>query len=227
MLCKSYRWLVGSIVLLYLTSCSTTKQLTASPEISTQKDNLEQLAALMPGVFINNKQYEADQKNFYHIQIQLFRIWDDRDDGKWFYIEQAQVGVADSPYRQRVYQLTRGERDTLISKVYTLPDPNAAIGMENNPAFWRSIKPEQLKERIGCSVYLVKKSNAHYVGGTKPNSCSSRLAGAQYATSEVSIQWHAFMSLDRGYDENDEQVWGSEKGAYIFERIVNKKTSER
>jgi CpeT protein len=45
------------------------------------------------------------------------------------------------------------------------------------------------------------------------------LRGATYATSEVIIKNQQMISWDRGYDSSDRQVWGAEKGGYVFEKI--------
>jgi CpeT protein len=48
------------------------------------------------------------------------------------------------------------------------------------------------------------------------NNCPSNLRGATYATSEVVVQHDKMISWDRGFDSRDKQVWGAEKGGYIF-----------
>ena len=54
---------------------------------------------------------------------------------------------------------------------------------------------------------------------TKDRDCISNLRGASYATSEVTIKNDRIFSWDRGLDTNDDQVWGAEKGGYIFLKI--------
>lgn len=213
----------GSVLCLFFISCQSNKITTAQSEHSERekilatKNILEQLSLIMPGVYTNTNQYEDDQENFYHVIMKLYPIWKDRDDAKWFYIEQAQFDVQDKPYRQRVYKVYRGEKDTLISKVYNLPDPKQFIGSKGERDFWKKFTPAVLEERVGCTVFLTKKKNGLYTGGTKKNTCHSKMAGASFAESEVTIGLDKFTSLDRGYDDVGKQVWGSEKGAYRFE----------
>jgi hypothetical protein len=208
----------------WITSCGTGKgsvEKAAAEEraaILAMTNNLQQLGRLMPGVYTNSSQYQANQKDFYHVIMKLHRIWLDRDDAIWLYIEQAQFDVQDRPYRQRVYKVYRGERDTLISEVYNLPDAEAAIGKGGDSDFWKDKVPQQLAVRQGCAVYLTRKDNALYVGGTRPNTCESTLAGAAYAQSEVTIGLDIFESLDQGLDKEGKLMWGSEKGPYKFER---------
>ncbi|MGH1334716.1 MAG: chromophore lyase CpcT/CpeT [Aureispira sp.] len=213
-------FLVG---LLLLMSCGTSKNRAKAAEkakrvaILSLTNNLEQLGRIMPGIYTNSKQYQANQEDFYHVIMKLHRIWEDRDDAIWMYIEQAQFDVQDHPYRQRIYKVFRGERDTLISEVYTLPDPKSAIGKGDHATFWKDLAPTQLTPRAGCAVYLTRQSNALYVGGTRPNTCLSSMAGASFAHSTVTIGLDIFESLDQGFDKEGKLMWGSEKGAYSFE----------
>lgn len=210
------------IGLLLMMSCGAGKNSaknTAEEEraaILALTNNLEQLGRIMPGVYTNTQQYKANPDDFYHVIMKLYRIWPDRDDAIWLYIEQAQFEVQDQPYRQRVYKLFRGERDTLISEVYTLPDTKAAINKGDQAEFWKELSPTQLQAREGCAVYLKRKANALYTGGTLPNTCTSTLAGAAFAHSTVTIGLDVFESLDQGYDKQGNIVWGSEKGPYRF-----------
>ena len=56
------------------------------------------------------------------------------------------------------------------------------------------------------------------MGGTRGEGCASNLRGAAYATSEVVIMPGRIESWDRGFDAEGHQVWGAEKGAYVFVR---------
>lgn len=40
-----------------------------------------------------------------------------------------------------------------------------------------------------------------------------------YANSQVVVKEDELTSLDRGFDQNDEHVWGSEYGPYIFKKL--------
>ena len=211
---------LATFLLLFLAQCvSSVQQRTLQEErarILAVRNNLQQLSLIMPGIYTNTPQHQAAPDDFYHIIMKLYRIWPDRDDGAWFYIEQAQFEVQDQPYRQRVYRLTRGERDTLISQVYTFYDPKPYTGKGEQADFWKTQRPAQLIEKEGCAVYLTRKANGLYTGGTRKNTCFSKMAGAAYAESVVTIGLDEFTSLDQGYDQEGKQVWGSEKGAYRF-----------
>ena len=57
-----------------------------------------------------------------------------------------------------------------------------------------------------------------FVGSTEGLACNSDLKGAIYATSIVIVSKDQLYSWDRGYDISGKQVWGSEKGGYIFKK---------
>ena len=57
-----------------------------------------------------------------------------------------------------------------------------------------------------------------FEGGTQGTGCGSTLQGATYATSEVTVQQDLLLSWDRGFNDDDVQVWGATAGAYRFVR---------
>ena len=52
--------------------------------------------------------------------------------------------------------------------------------------------------------------------------CETKLRGARYATAEVELEQAGMTALDRGFDGDDKQVWGSTSGPYRFKRINSK-----
>lgn len=104
------------------------------------------------------------------------------------------------------------------SAVYELPNPEEYIGSHKNLSKIANLTPNKLLVRQGCAVILKKISHDKYSGSTHEKSCLSSLRGAQYATSIVTIDKDKILSWDRGFNANDEHVWGAEKGAYVFNR---------
>lgn len=182
-------------------------------------DERERLAALMSGRFSSRAQAAADQR-FLAIDLRVVRLWPERTDGPWLYVEQARSDAIDRPYRQRVYQLVR-DGATLRSRVFTLPDPRAAVGAWREPARLSSLDAAQLSLRAGCDVVLRASAGRAFVGATQGKACASELAGAAYATSQVEIDAGGMTSWDRGFDAADRQVWGAVAGGYRFDRVVN------
>ena len=65
----------------------------------------------------------AEDPDFYDIRLEMVRIWPDRTDGIWLYVEQAAATHLDQPYRQRVYHVTEEGDGIFRSEVYALSEP--------------------------------------------------------------------------------------------------------
>ena len=105
------------------------------------------------------------------------------------------------------------------SAVYTLPgDALAFAGAWRDSRVFAELSPGDLIPRDGCAIVLEHVGGEMFVGSTVGTSCESSLAGAAYATSEVTIFADRLVSWDRGFDAEGHQVWGAEKGAYVFVR---------
>lgn len=182
----------------------------ASPE-------LERLAEWLTGVFDSSKQAQ-EQTGYRDIRLAAAPIWPEREDGIWIYVEQATAEDIRHPYRQRIYHLYEPERGQFVSEVYTLPDPDTAIGSWRNPDMLEEFGPEDLQLRTGCSVYLQRDNPRQFSGATRAQNCASDLNGASYATSEVLVMADGIDSWDRGFNAENEQVWGATEGAYQFRR---------
>lgn len=202
---------------------------------SESRDSIRQLAEWMTGSFSSAAQAEADSA-FYDIRLEMVRIWEEHPEGFWLYVEQAASWALDKPYRQRVYHLREDGSGRIRSTVYSLPDPEAAAGQYSTPSFFDRVRVEELEIRQGCHILLDRVDipegaartgrgatlpNRYYVGSTEDKQCQSSLRGASYATSEVVIGPDFVESWDRGWDGDDEQVWGAVKGAYVFDKVRN------
>lgn len=178
----------------------------------------ERLVTMMQGSFSSEEQSLSDS-DYYDIRLEMKRIWPERSDAKWLYVEQAVASMKDKPYRQRVYKITNTYEGRFESAVYTLKDPLRFAGewKKENPL--SGLIPDSLEAREGCSVILTLMNNGSYEGSTNGKDCQSDLRGAKYATSEVVISDEGIKSWDRGYDENDKQVWGAEKRGYVFKKL--------
>jgi CpeT protein len=186
--------------------------------IGCNKDSdVDILLTWMIGSFTSSEQAKADT-NFYDIRLEMKQIWKDRSNGLWIYVEQAAADHLDKPYRQRVYQLVQ-EKEAVKSVVYSFAKPLRFAGdyQKENPL--SQLSPDSLEIREGCAVYLKKIAENTYQGSTKDKECESIHRGATYATSEVTVKADKILSWDRGFNENEEQVWGAVKGGYIFLKV--------
>lgn len=187
-----------------------------SPKELKHDTQLMQLSSWMAGSFNSAEQAQLDT-NYFHINLEMARIWPDRQDAVWLYVEQATAWSMDRPYRQRVYRLSRLESGKLESVVYTLEAPLRFAGAWKSTDSFNSLTPDSLVERTGCAIELIQEGDA-FVGSTIGEGCESVLRGASYATSMVRVEETVLTSWDRGYNENNEQVWGAVAGPYIFKK---------
>jgi hypothetical protein len=188
----------------------------AVAEEANEEGTLDRLAAWMTGSFSSAEQ-ARDNPDFRDIRLEMSPIWLERDDGYWFYVEQAAAGRLDTPYRQRVYHVYEDEPGVFASDVYTVDSPLQYAGAWRTPERFDAVSPESLERRRGCTVYL-EWSGGAFTGGTRGADCDSELRGAVYATSEVTITSEEIRSWDRGFDADGNQKWGAETGPYIFRR---------
>lgn len=200
-------------LLLLLAACATTGE-----RPSPGNRDLDTLVEMMTGSFSSQAQAEADT-NFFDIRLEMKPIWRDRvapADGVYFYVEQAAAWTLERPYRQRVYHVTQEEGGVFRSMVYSLPDPEAAIGAWKEETPLDDLKPADLIEREGCAVYLRRYPDSSFRGSTRDKECTSNLRGATYATSKITIRDDRIESWDQGWNDQDEQVWGAEISGYVF-----------
>ena len=198
--------------MLFFLGCSTSKKVVSS----NPSDDLMELQGLMTGSFASSKQAAADSA-FYDISLHMYPVWQNRA-GNWIYVEQAVTSKQDKPYRQRLYKLEKEENGQFISRVYAFEKPEDFIGKWKTPEFFSQFDTSILKEREGCEVYLSKEKNI-YAGSTLDKNCGSTMRGATYATSKVVITSKAIESWDQGFNDKGEQVWGAEKGGYVFDKL--------
>lgn len=181
---------------------------------SASDADLDSLNRWMEGTFSNAWQAERDT-SFRHVQLRMIRIWKDRTDGAWFYVEQALATTLNAPYRQRVYNVKRVEEGMIESVVYTIKDPQKWIGLDPTVG---DMSLNDIVLKFGCEVYL-QYDGSSFTGSTHGAACKSDLYGASYVRSDVRVTSVGIHSWDRGFDHEGKQVWGSTSGPYAFLRI--------
>jgi hypothetical protein len=173
------------------------------------------LARMMTGSFSSAEQAAADA-DYHDIRLEVVQIWPLDPDGVWLYVEQAAATSLDQPYRQRVYHLTRDDETVFDSDIYLLNDEAAWTGLWREPARADALTSADIALKEGCTVKLERVNGYTFEGKTQEADCPSELQGASYATTEVTITPTYLKSWDRGYSADNQQVWGAEKGAYVF-----------
>ena len=180
---------------------------------------LDTLIWWMTGSFSSEAQAKEDG-DFLHIVLHMARIWNDRTDGVWLYVEQAVSTATDKPYRQRVYRLRRVGEDIFASSVFTFDDPLERAGAWRTDAPLADLSPADLKPRVDCTIYLKLRPDGAFEGSTLGRLCSSKLRGSTWASSEVVVRPDGLVSWDRGWNDAGKQIWGAEKGGYHFDKVV-------
>lgn len=203
----SKHFLIISLLVVGLISCENKNN-----DLNTLKD-------WMTGSFDSEEQSKVDT-NFFNIHLEMVEIWKERNDAEWLYVEQAASWSLEKPYRQRVYKLSENEDGKLVSEVFTFNNPLRFAGAYNDENPLSSLTPDSLSAREGCAI-IIERQGEKFVGSTVGKECTSNLRGASYAASEVQIEKDVLTSWDRGFNENNEQVWGAETGPYIFKKKIN------
>ncbi|WP_415908162.1 chromophore lyase CpcT/CpeT [Oleiharenicola sp. Vm1] len=180
---------------------------------------LERLASLLTGTFSSADQALAD-KNYRHAVLHAVRIWPDRSDGPWLYVEQALAEAPDLPYRQRVCQLAVSPDGALEMRLFTLDDPIKATGAWRKTVPLSDVTPSRIAFNEGCTVFFRAMPDGSLVGSTRGDGCPSDLRGATHATTDITVTSDQLVSWDRGYNASGRQVWGPASGGYIFKRVA-------
>ncbi len=195
-----------------LLACATTKSMTV-PSSATA----DRLSTLLIGTFDSAAQAAANSEDYKPIQLAICQVNAPTLGPRVLYVEQAMQTMLDKPYRQRLYVIEAGpDASTAVSRVLELKAPASAVGLcgkTERPAFTAA----DAEEKVGCAVTLMWNGK-DFIGATQGSACPSSLRGARFATSEVTLNEAGLTSWDRGYDEKGTQVWGADKGPYLFVR---------
>jgi CpeT protein len=212
----SWGWGCGPIV---IPKTLSDEERAAAAESASRRAEVTTVASWMTGSFSSEAQAALDP-DFLDIRLEMARIWSDRQDGIWLYVEQSMASALERPYRQRVYRVFVQPNGLIVSEVYELPGVSLRVaGAHRRPELLADVTPRGLTLKDGCQVVLKKSSDAEWAGGTVGPGCLSSLRGASYATSEVTVTPEGLRTLDRGFNADGQQVWGSTKGAYDFRRV--------
>jgi CpeT protein len=208
-------WTLFLMVLLL--ACGSESSPPSSPA-AKKGQTLDHLLALMQGTFSSRDQAAADSA-FFDINLVMFPIWETKPSARWLYVEQAATGSLHEPYRQRVYRVAFTADSLIESRVYELPGAKRFIHAWDKPELFAALSPDSLLVREGCAVFLKQEGDC-FVGSTRERECQSSLRGASYATSKVEICPGKVTSWDQGWNDKGEQVWGAEKGGYVFKKLA-------
>lgn len=187
--------------------------------LSGSYSDLDLLASWMTGDFSSEAQADTSSDPYhYAVSMKMVRIWHERTDGYWLYIEQAQMG--EDPYRQRIYHVM-DSGDQLMDEIYRMPNPDQYVGnwSADDTSIFDTLSVETLEEADGCEVYFDFDMEANmFVGGTQGENCESSIPGVVYITSDVEVTETYLSSWDLGYNANGDIVMGP-YSPYIFDKL--------
>lgn len=180
-------------------------------EDSSVNDNVTEVANRLSGSYQNTEQ--AASPNYVLVKVQSCPVAVNND-GKYLYVEQTAVEYATRPYRQRIYRLSSAGGDSVLSTIYRIENQDEWVGACQKQERVPMAPAESLID-INCAVKLDKFENVYH-GSTLNGGCPTNFNGAVKATSTVTVYENGFDAWDRGYDSNDNQVWGPTGGPYKF-----------
>jgi hypothetical protein len=171
----------------------------------------------MTGDFSSQAHHERDA-DFSDLRLHICPIWSNDTSNSWLYIERAPASTPDQPNQQLVYKVERNLGTGLKILVYLLPDPPKWYGGYKNPVLFDPLKSSDLLPQEGCTIYVSKRNDGSFTGGTRGKGCKVNLQGAANTASLFVIKPKMLRIWEQGFNEQGEQVWGGAKGGYEFVR---------
>jgi hypothetical protein len=139
----------------------------------------------------------------------------------FLYQEQAMTDKLYKPYRQRFLQISpSADSQKVESATFIPPKPEAWANLCNKPQSERQVTVKDIGE-YRCSVFL-ELAGSRYIGKTQPDGCPVNYRGAVKVTNSITLDAESMDTLDRGYDQEGNQIWGAENQPYQYRRIKSK-----
>ncbi|MEB3279813.1 MAG: chromophore lyase CpcT/CpeT [Lyngbya sp.] len=141
-----------------------------------------------------------------------------RSPAVFLYQEQAMADNPYRPYRQRFLQISPSADGRKVESATFVPrNPSAWVNFCNQPESERLVSVEDLGD-YRCSVFL-QPAGSQYIGETQPEGCPVNYKGAVTVTNRITLDAKSMETLDRGYDQKGNLVWGAENRSYQYQRI--------
>lgn len=181
-------------------------------DLNSNSKEMTELISCMQGSYSSECQSKEDT-TYFNISLRMVPIW--KTKGNYLFVEQAMFTKQDKPYRVRIYKLSQNGK-SFVSQIFTIKNEKKWIGKWNDPIQLDSLPESEIELKQGCEVVLKRVSKNNFSGQTGNKSCPSELRGASYASSIVNVTANAILSWDQGFNSEGKQVWGAEKGGYLF-----------
>ncbi|XP_052175826.1 chromophore lyase CRL, chloroplastic-like [Diospyros lotus] len=206
--------LIGAAVLV--------KRLTKS---TTRRDHARAVAHSLAGQKTSREQASSAPEDYFNFRWLSCPAAEMVDGSKVLYFEQAFWRTPHKPFRQRFFMVKSCPKEMKCDvelRTYAIRD---AEEYKNFCDRSKDLRP-QPEEVIGdiaehlTTIHLKRCERGKaclYEGSTPPDGFPNSWNGATYCTSELSIlKNNEIHTWDRGYDDDENQVWGVKEGPYIF-----------
>ncbi|HCT2505584.1 TPA: chromophore lyase CpcT/CpeT [Aeromonas dhakensis] len=189
---------------------------------TTQPASMEPLLSWFTGEFSSREQASYDSR-FTSAELRLVEIWPGYKGFRWVYAEQFLTERAVRPFRQRIYRFSLVPDGRILMAELTMPRAIDFAGAWRRPELLDSLTPQQLSLRQGCEIWLTRQPSGEYAGHSKVGSCSTNFGGASTLVQYLWIGPHSVRLLDRAYDTDAHQRWGSPGEGYVYLRRVKQR----
>ena len=172
--------------------------------------DIERYVGRITGVFSTYEQHQRDS-TFDNVVVITNLIRKDDEGVYWIYTEQGEF-LNYTPYRKRVYELKLVD-GKILQNIYYIKNESSFSYLNAS-----TITPNDVYIKDGCDIEIKKVDNRFYVGNTKDKRCIATFRGSSYTTTDFIVLKNEIRSWERGWDLNDNQVWGSMRGYYIYKK---------
>ena len=188
-----------------------------APGPHATQGRLEPLLSWFSGEFSSQEQATFDAR-FTSAELRLVEIWPGEGPFRWVYAEQFLTERAQRPFRQRIYRFSPLPDGRILMAELTMPRATDFAGAWRRPELLDSLTPQQLSLREGCEIWLTRQPGGEYKGQTRVGHCATDFGGATTLVQYLWIGPHSVRLLDRAYDTEAHQRWGSPGEGYVYLR---------
>jgi hypothetical protein len=103
--------------------------------------------------------------------------------------------------------------DVILQRIYYIKDESRFSYLNS-----KSITEADIYLKDGCDIWIRIDDDGNYNGNTDGKNCVATFRGSSYVTTDFWVYKKKVLSWERGWDLNDNQMWGSTKGYYIFKK---------
>ena len=195
--------------------------ITISCDPPQRKQALDELTSYMSGYFENSEQAAVDTTHT-HRYMQLCQIWEDDRQRNWLYTEEGMVESQGRSFRQRIYEIKSESETSFTLDAYVFPHPFYYNGKCATPEYFVAAVRDSLVLRERCTIRLNKIGEGEYKSSIiDRKGCTTRRKDIAYLTADMAIRQDEFDIWIRGYDYDDQQVFGEVETGYHYRRVNN------